>query len=47
QQQTVSAETVCQLLADHPSMIKRPFLLLQTQAVVGFKAEQYATIFKL
>ena len=51
QQQTVSAETVCQLLADHPSMIKRPLLLLQsdpqTQAVVGFKAEQYATIFKL
>ncbi|MBT3437218.1 MAG: Spx/MgsR family RNA polymerase-binding regulatory protein [Oceanospirillaceae bacterium] len=51
QQQTVSAETVCQLLADQPSMIKRPLLLLQsgpqTQAVAGFKAEQYATIFKL
>lgn len=51
QQQTVTAQSVCQLLADQPSMIKRPLLLLQsdhqTQAFVGFKAEQYAAIFNL
>jgi Spx/MgsR family transcriptional regulator len=50
QQQSVSEATVCQLLAEHPSMIKRPLLIVQdgpqTQTLVGFKAEQYATIFK-
>jgi arsenate reductase len=54
QQDAVSESTACALLAEHPSMIKRPFLTIQgeedtqdTHAFVGFKAEQYAHIFKL
>ena len=51
QQSTVNETTVLKLLCDNPSMIKRPLLVVQDdteiQAFVGFKAEQYATIFKL
>jgi len=51
EQDAVTPANVCQLLADHPSMIKRPLLIMQSQtqiqAIVGFKAEQYATIFEL
>tara|TARA_B110000977_G_C10800045_1_gene385928 strand:- start:14 stop:364 length:351 start_codon:yes stop_codon:yes gene_type:complete len=51
QQSAANEETVCELLAAHPSMIKRPLVIVQNdhhiQAVVGFKAEQYAISFKL
>ena len=54
QQGAVSETNICALLAQHPSMIKRPLLTIRTeqdeaplQAFCGFKAEQYATIFKL
>jgi len=50
-QSTVNETTVLQLLCDNPSMIKRPLLVVQSdteiQAFVGFKPQQYATIFKL
>jgi arsenate reductase len=52
-QSNVSEATVFELLCDNPSMIKRPLLLMhseqgdvQMQAFVGFKPQQYATIFK-
>jgi Spx/MgsR family transcriptional regulator len=51
QQSTVNETTVLKLLCDNPSMIKRPLLVVQgdteIQAFVGFKPQQYATIFKL
>ena len=51
QQGAVNEETVCELLAAHPSMIKRPLVIVENeqhiQAIVGFKAEEYAIIFKL
>ena len=51
QQSTVNEATVLQLLCDNASMIKRPLLVVQgdtgIQAFVGFKPQQYATIFKL
>ena len=53
QQDAVNEATVFELLCDNPSMIKRPLLLMhseqsdaQIQAFVGFKPQQYATIFK-
>ena len=51
QQSTVNETTALKLLCDNPSMIKRPLLVVQgdteIQAFVGFKPQQYATIFKL
>ncbi|MFQ3303485.1 MAG: arsenate reductase [Candidatus Paceibacteria bacterium] len=54
QQDACNETTVCVLLSEQPSMIKRPLLVIQRQqdgqqiqAFVGFKAGQYATIFKL
>ena len=51
QQNGVTQNNVCELLAAHPSMIKRPLLILQspshTQASVGFKADQYAQLFNV
>lgn len=51
QQEKVTAQNVCQLLAEHPSMIKRPLLVLksapQIQAFLGFKAAQYTNIFNI
>ena len=51
EQEAANEATICELLAAHPSMIKRPLLVVQgdpkIQAFVGFKPEQYATIFKL
>ncbi|MDC9720846.1 MAG: Spx/MgsR family RNA polymerase-binding regulatory protein [Gammaproteobacteria bacterium] len=57
QQDAVNEDTVCALLEEYPSMIKRPLLVMQPhqakqndqqiQAFVGFNAEQYTTIFKL
>jgi arsenate reductase len=51
QQKAVHEATICELLAAHPSMIKRPLIIVQNeqhmQAFVGFKPQQYATIFKL
>ena len=50
-EEPVNEETICELLAAHPSMIKRPLVIVQNeqqiQAIVGFKAEQYAIIFQL
>ena len=56
QQKAVNESNICELLAQNPSMIKRPLLTLQAasenqdelalQAFCGFKPEQYAIIFK-
>jgi len=55
-QEAVSESNICELLAQNPSMIKRPLLTLQAasenrdelalQVFCGFKPEQYAIIFK-
>ncbi len=49
QQDAVNEATICELLAAHPSMIKRPLMIVQNEqhvrTVVGFQADQYATIF--
>ena len=48
---SVNETNVFALLHDNPSMIKRPLLVVrdatQIDAFLGFKPEQYATIFKL
>ena len=56
QQKAVNESNIYELLAQNPSMIKRPLLTLQAasesqdelvlQAFCGFKPEQYAIIFK-
>ena len=40
-QADVDEAKAVQLLADNPSMIKRPLLIKQQQALVGFKAADY------
>lgn len=51
QQSSLNQDTIFKLLCDNPSMIKRPILVVHNdpkiQAFVGFKPDQYATIFKL
>jgi len=48
---SVNETNVFALLHDNPSMVKRPLLVVQNatqiDAFLGFKPEQYATIFKL
>ncbi len=44
-QASINADNAPQLLADHPSMIKRPLLIKDGQPLVGFKAVTYEQFF--
>jgi Spx/MgsR family transcriptional regulator len=41
----LDATTVIPLLVEHPAMIKRPILARDGQLYLGFKADQYQSIF--
>ncbi len=43
--EAVSAETLPTLLAEHPTLVKRPVLEAGDQVLVGFDANRYADIF--
>ncbi|AMG06764.1 ArsC family reductase [Vibrio parahaemolyticus] len=45
QKDTLTEENAIALLVDNPAMIKRPILNVDGQLHIGFKADQYATIF--
>ncbi|ELF4879706.1 ArsC family reductase [Vibrio parahaemolyticus] len=45
QKDTLNEESAIALLVDNPAMIKRPILNVDGQLHIGFKADQYATIF--
>ncbi|MBM4898854.1 ArsC family reductase [Vibrio parahaemolyticus] len=45
QKDTLNEEYAIALLVDNPAMIKRPILNVDGQLHIGFKADQYATIF--
>ena len=47
QKDTLSESSAIPLLVKHPAMIKRPVLLVDGQYYIGFKAEQYSSIFNL
>jgi len=44
-QQATTSDNVAALLVEHPAMIKRPVLDVKGVINIGFKAEQYQTIF--
>lgn len=44
-QEATNRDTVTALLLEHPAMIKRPVLDVDGTVSIGFKAEQYQTIF--
>jgi Spx/MgsR family transcriptional regulator len=43
--ESLRAESVIALLVEHPAMIKRPILQKDNELYLGFKAEQYQSIF--
>jgi Spx/MgsR family transcriptional regulator len=45
QKDTLTEEVAIALLVEQPAMIKRPILKVDSKLHVGFKADQYATIF--
>lgn len=45
QKASLDEQTAKALLLEYPAMIKRPILVVDGQYHLGFKAEQYATIF--
>ncbi|MGR5318623.1 ArsC family reductase [Vibrio sp. DNB22_19_1] len=45
QKNTLNQENAIALLVENPAMIKRPILKVADQLHIGFKADQYATIF--
>ena len=45
QKNTLNEESALTLLVENPAMIKRPILKVNDQLHIGFKADQYATIF--
>jgi arsenate reductase-like glutaredoxin family protein len=45
QKNNLDATTVIPLLVEHPAMIKRPILARDGQLYLGFKADQYQSIF--
>lgn len=47
QKNTLSPETVGQLLVDSPAMIKRPILEINGTLHLGFKVEQYQALFSV
>ncbi|WP_428771793.1 ArsC family reductase [Vibrio sp.] len=46
QKASINEQSVVDLLVEYPAMIKRPILNKQGQYTLGFKAEQYQTIFE-
>ncbi len=44
-QETTDRDSVTALLLEHPAMIKRPVLVRDDVVTIGFKADQYETIF--
>ncbi|MBR9875122.1 ArsC family reductase [Vibrio sp. J1-1] len=45
QKDSLNAENAIKLLVENPAMIKRPILKVNDQLHIGFKADQYTTIF--
>ncbi|MEF1341192.1 ArsC family reductase [Vibrio rotiferianus] len=45
QKDALNEENAIALLVENPAMIKRPILKVEDQLHIGFKADQYATIF--
>jgi len=45
QKETLSADTINALFIASPTLIKRPVVIHQGKAIVGFKAQQYQTFF--
>ena len=45
-QESTNRHNVSALLAENPAMIKRPVLDMNGRITIGFKAENYQTIFK-
>ncbi|AQW58862.1 ArsC family reductase [Vibrio owensii] len=45
QKDSLNEENAISLLVENPAMIKRPILKVEDQFYIGFKADQYATIF--
>jgi len=45
QKDSLDATSAIDLLVAHPAMIKRPILLVDGQYHLGFKADQYASVF--
>ncbi|WP_172379895.1 ArsC family reductase [Vibrio sp. Vb339] len=45
QKDTLTEEKAVTLLVEQPAMIKRPILKVEGKLHIGFKADQYATIF--
>ncbi|MEZ9230910.1 ArsC family reductase [Vibrio amylolyticus] len=46
QKDTLNVESAIALLVEQPAMIKRPILAVNDELHLGFKAEQYQSIFK-
>ncbi|WGV99562.1 ArsC family reductase [Vibrio sp. YMD68] len=45
QKEAINADTAIALLVEHPAMIKRPILNANGSLHIGFKADQYQSIF--
>lgn len=45
QKDNLNQESAIELLVEQPAMIKRPILVINNDYHLGFKADQYATIF--
>lgn len=45
QKDGLNEQTAIALLVEQPAMIKRPILAVNDQYYIGFKADQYSTIF--
>ncbi len=45
QKDSLNKENAIKLLVENPAMIKRPILKVNDQLHIGFKADQYTTIF--
>lgn len=45
QKDTLNSDNAAALLLEKPAMIKRPILRIDSQLHVGFKAEQYSSLF--
>ncbi|MEX3073735.1 ArsC family reductase [Vibrio alginolyticus] len=45
QKDSLNQENAIKLLVENPAMIKRPILKVNDQLHIGFKADQYTTIF--
>ncbi|MFV0575571.1 MAG: ArsC family reductase [Vibrio sp.] len=46
QKASLNEETAIPLLVEHPAMIKRPILVTNDKSLIGFKAAEYAELFK-